>query len=332
MNIPTGIKDSRAVFAARFKSLTPSSENASSIQPWLFVDDAASMLSQDGPSQDGPSQEGLGQDGLGQDGKSHANFSRVPNLLVPGLLGDSVRSLVAPMAFAEKTLELDGYAIDVLWVNGRQGCDKNAAALYSQVMAAAQRHGSPVRLIGYSKGCTDIMHMLANHTDCHAVIDSVVSLAGVVYGTPLATRTPRWLDRLIQYLPVPGVAFGDGRALDDLASDYRKHWLGANPLPSSIHYASVVAVPTVDRISRALKPGYRRLAKYSVDNDSQVLATDSLLPGAELLAMVNADHWAIALPIGRASPLLSRWLVDQNDFPRTRLLQSIIDHMDGAGI
>ena len=236
------------------------------------------------------------------------------------------------MAFAEKTLELDGYSIDVSWVNGRQGCDKNAEALYPQVMAAAQRHGSPVRLIGYSKGCTDIMHLLANHTDCHAAIDSVVSLAGVVHGTPLAARTARWLDRLVQYLPLPGVKFGDGRALDDLAPEYRRRWLNAHPLPASIRYASVIAVPTADRISRLLKPGYRRLANTSVDNDSQVIATDSLLPNSELLAMVNADHWAIALPIGRTSPTLSRWLIDQNDFPRTRLLQTIIDHLDDVPI
>ena len=245
-------------------------------------------------------------------------------------MGDSVRSVVAPMAFAVKSLELDGYDIEVSWVNGRQGCDKNAARLYPQVMNAAQRHGSPVRLIGYSKGCTDTMHLLANHTDCHDAIDSVVSLAGVVHGTPLAARTATWLDRLVQYLPLPGVAFGDGRALDDLAPEFRRRWLSDHPLPPSIRYASVLAVPEPDRISRLLKSSYRRLAKSSVDNDSQVIATDSLLPDSELLALVNADHWAIALPIGRALPFLSRWLIEKNDFPRPRLLQAIIDHMDNV--
>ena len=326
MKIPSGIKDCRADFAARFHSLGSSTDKDGLAQRWLLDNNSIAappelpMEPRKYPRIDTSSGT------LSRPGDSR----RVPNLLVPGLLGDSVRTVVAPMAFAEKTLELDGYAIDVLWVNGRQGCDKNAAALYPQVMDAAQRHGSAVRLIGYSKGCTDAMHLLANHTDCHDVIDSVVSLAGVVHGTPLAARTATWLDRLVQYLPLPGVEFGDGRALDDLAPEFRRHWLSDHPLPPSIRYASVLAVPEPDRISKLLKSSYRRLAKISVDNDSQVLATDSLLPDSELLAMVNADHWAIALPIGRTLPFLSRWLIDENDFPRPRLLQAIIDHMDDA--
>ena len=310
MKIPSGIKDHRAEFAARFHSLAPSHQNDSDAQRWLIADNT-------------------GQSTRVEPVQRH-NGRRVHNLLVPGLLGDSVRKLVAPMAFAEKTLELDGYTIDVSWVNGRQGCEKNAAALYPQVMDAAQQRGGRVRLIGYSKGCADIMHLLADYPDCHSSIESVVSLAGVVQGTPLAARTARWLDRLVQYLPVPGVKFGDGRALDDLAPDYRRQWLATHSLPASIRYASVVAAPSVDRVSRALMPAYRRLAKISIENDSQVIAADSLLPDCELLAMVNADHWAIALPVGRALPLLSGWLIDKNDFPRTRLLQTIIDHMDNV--
>ena len=316
MKIPSDIKDCRADFAARFHSLDASIDNGGSDQDWLVGENTITAPFES--HTESPNDKSA----------TPVTRRRVPNMLVPGLLGDSVRTVVAPMAFAENILELDGYTIDVLWVNGRQGCDKNAAALYSQVMDAAQRHGSPVRLIGYSKGCTDIMHLLANHTDCHEAIDSVVSLAGVVHGTPLAARTATWLDRLVQYLPLPGVEFGDGRALDDLAPDFRKRWLSEHPLPSSIRYASVLAVPEPDRVSRLLKSSYRRLAKTDVDNDSQVIASDSLLPDSELLALVNADHWAIALPIGRALPYLSSWFIDKNDFPRPRLLQTIIDHMD----
>jgi len=314
VNVPSDIEDSRAAFAARFHSLGPSQDCGTNVFNPLVLGDRI------GSSIESPHSRPSRQ--------THSR--RVPNLVVPGLLGDAVRAVVAPMAFAEKILEMNGYAVDVLWVNGRQGCDKNASALYPQVMQAAQQYGSSVRLIGYSKGCTDIMHLLANHADCHEAVDSVVSLAGVVHGTPLAERTATWLDRLVQYLPLPGVEFGDGRALDDLAPDFRRQWLTDHPLPESIRYASVIAAPKPDRISRLLKSSYRRLARISADNDSQVIATDSLLPGGELLALVNADHWAIALPIGRALPFLTRWLIDKNDFPRARLLQAIVDHMDGV--
>lgn len=249
-------------------------------------------------------------------------------LIVPGLLGESVRQLVAPLAFAGLALELRDYDIDVAWVSGRHGCDRNAEVLYGQVMSAAERHGQAIHLIGYSKGCADALHLLANQPQCHAALRSVTSLAGVVAGTPLAAHSPRWMDLALQYLPLPGIPFGDGLALDDLDPGFRRAWLEQHPLPDSIRYASVVAAPSERQVSRLLQRSWHRLAEFDRHNDSQVIASDAMIPGSELLAVVNADHWAIALPIGKRVRWLSPWLIDQNDFPRTLLLQAIIDHLD----
>ena len=51
-------------------------------------------------------------------------------------------------------------------------------------------------------------------------------------------------------------------------------------------------------------------------NDSQTLFTDQLIPGSVLLGYLNADHWAVALPLDQAHPLLAATFTNRNAFPR----------------
>lgn len=252
---------------------------------------------------------------------------QTPCLIVPGLLGDSVRNLVAPMMCARKQLDCLGYSVKVAWVNGRTGCERNATALREQILREADSHGSAVDIIAYSKGCADSLCMLGKYHDTHDAVRSLVSLAGVVHGTPLAEDPPLLLRKLLQYFPLPGVPVGDGRAIVDMSHMVRQQWLAEHALPSSIYLASVVAAPSRSRVSRVLKGSYDKLASFSAANDSQVIDIDAMLPESDLLAIVNADHWAIALPVEKQLPLVSRFLVDQNTFPRNILLRAVIDHL-----
>ena len=251
----------------------------------------------------------------------------LPVLLVPGLLADSVKNLIAPVLFARAALALQGYCIDIAWVNGRSGCDLNARQLRRKVLSLSDREGSAITLIGYSKGCADAMHMLVNHPETRSSVDTLVSLAGVVGGSPLAASVSEITRALLNSFPIPGVARGDGRAIADLEPGYRRDWLKANHLPEAIRYASVIAVPEPAKVSRILLNGYRRLSATSVANDSQIIDCDAILPNSELLAVANADHWAIALPISRR---YGKWVqpwVNHNDYPRTVLLQAIIEYL-----
>lgn len=251
-----------------------------------------------------------------------------PCLLVPGLLGDTVRHVVAPMEGARRALAPDGYRVEVAWVNGRSGSSDNAALLRERVLEAVERHGEPLHLIGYSKGCTDALHLLADHPDTHAAIRSLTSLAGVVHGTPLAIGTPELLERWLRRVPLPGKGPGDGRAIDDLEPVFRAAHLAAHPPPDDIRYASVVAAPGIDRVSRVLRSSYRRLSRIDAANDSQVIARDAILPNGELLAVLNADHWAVALPIAAPDSgwrrWLGRWLITRNACARDILLAAIL--------
>jgi hypothetical protein len=42
-----------------------------------------------------------------------------------------------------------------------------------------------------------------------------------------------------------------------------------------------------------------------------------------LLGFVNADHWAVAVPINRNHPFIASHFVDKNAFPREVLAEAI---------
>ncbi len=257
-----------------------------------------------------------------------ASANALPTVIVPGLSGDTASAIVGPFMCARNEMAVQGYETEVVWLNGRTGCDDNASSLRDRVMSLADRYQSKVNLVGYSKGCADSMHMLVNHPQTHHCVNALVSLGGIVLGSPLADTTPTWMRRVVQYTPLPTSKFGDGSAIRDLTCEFRQDWLAQNELPETIRYASIAAAPAPERVSRILRKTYNNLAAHSIYNDSQVIDRATLLPNSELLATVNADHWAIALPFTRRwTSVLTHTLVNQNDFPRTLLLQGVIEHL-----
>jgi hypothetical protein len=74
----------------------------------------------------------------------------------------------------------------------------------------------------------------------------------------------------------------------------------------------------------ALKPSYNKLARIDGRNDGQVLFYDQVIPGSTLLGYVNADHWALAVPIARTHDMLGATFVNHNDFPREALLEALL--------
>jgi hypothetical protein len=48
-----------------------------------------------------------------------------------------------------------------------------------------------------------------------------------------------------------------------------------------------------------------------------------MIPGSVIMGFLNADHWAIAVPVDRSSAFLSSTLVNKNNFPREVLLEAL---------
>ena len=86
----------------------------------------------------------------------------------------------------------------------------------------------------------------------------------------------------------------------------------------------MVTFPEAEQISSVLKGSWKKLAKIDPRNDSQVIFYDQIIPGSTLLAYLNADHWAIAVPVAESHPFIGRHFVDRNAYPRQALFEAML--------
>jgi len=59
-------------------------------------------------------------------------------------------------------------------------------------------------------------------------------------------------------------------------------------------------------------------------NDSQVIFYDQVVPRSTLVGYLNADHWAIVVPIARTHETIGSMFVTQNAYPREALLEAVL--------
>jgi hypothetical protein len=55
---------------------------------------------------------------------------------------------------------------------------------------------------------------------------------------------------------------------------------------------------------------------------------DQIIPGSTLVAFLNADHWAVAVPVARQHPFVGSILVDHNDYPREAFLEALLRYIE----
>jgi len=77
-------------------------------------------------------------------------------------------------------------------------------------------------------------------------------------------------------------------------------------------------------VSSVLRPGFSRLWREGGPNDGMVLVRDQVIPDSTWLGCLNADHWAVAVPIARTHPTVAAAFVDHNDYPREALLEAVL--------
>ena len=67
-----------------------------------------------------------------------------------------------------------------------------------------------------------------------------------------------------------------------------------------------------------------KLSKQDPRNDGMMLFDDQFIPGSTFIGCVNADHWAVSVPIARTRPGFAKKFVNHNDYPREALLEAIL--------
>jgi hypothetical protein len=260
---------------------------------------------------------------------------------MPVALGPSRRRLIAAMVFGVAAdciepwleapgtvaahLRAHGYELWPIRIEGLSSTRRNAMLIRDAIMGLSVEPGaSRLVLIGYSKGTVDILEALVTYPELRGRVVAMVSVAGAVGGSPLANDAEQYQANLLRHFPGATCPPGDGGAVASLQARARQEWLAANPLPKDVRYYSLVTFPDPEHISSLLKLSYDKLAAVDGRNDSQVIFYDQVVPGGTLVGYLNADHWAVAVPIARRHPTVASTLVTRNAYPREALAEALL--------
>ncbi len=249
-------------------------------------------------------------------------------VLVSGLLNECTADFVSLFSAARPHVEKMGFKTDLILVGGLAGIRRNADRIRDAVADLKPVPGEKMVLLGYSKGAADLLEAVVRHPEVSERAAAVVSLAGAINGSPHAAALPGFTEGLLEKLFSTSCPDNHGEAIHDLRRSERLAWLTANPLPPSIRYYSVGAFADRGSISLILKPSYDRLAAVDPHNDGQMISQDMLIPGSTLLGFLNADHWAVALPLNRDHPRLTAAAITRNAYPREVLLETIARYIE----
>jgi hypothetical protein len=251
--------------------------------------------------------------------------ARLPMRLVviPGLSEECVADFIQPFSDSRSHLESLGFKTDFIMVSGLGGSARNASQIREAVAGMPMIADERLVFIGYSKGATDVLEAMVRYPELSSRTAAVVTLAGVVSGTPIADDVPEVLKKFADQVFEGKCPPGEGLAFESLSRKERLAWLSANRLPNTVRYYSLAAFTDRENISLLLRPSYDKLSLVDPLNDSQVVFHDALVPGGVLLGYLNADHWAVAMPFNRVHPTLAAAFVTRNAFPREVLLEAI---------
>lgn len=277
------------------------------------------------PCEEALTRVGTEPDGTGQPVDLGPSGQHLVAAIVAGVGYECFKPWLNPPGTVVTHLRQFGYDAMLLSVDALSGTTHNARQIRDAIMAMPLEPGAPrLVLIGYSKGAPDILEALVTYPEIRPRVAAMVSAAGAIGGSPLANDVEQYHAELLQYFPGATCEEGDGGAVQSLRPATRKAWLAQNPLPTGLRYYSVVTFPQPERISSILESSYEKLARIDARNDSQMIFYDQVVPGSTLLGYLNADHWAVAVPIARTHPTVGSLFVTQNLYPREALTEAIL--------
>jgi dienelactone hydrolase len=246
-------------------------------------------------------------------------------VFVGGIGYECVHAWLEPAGTVERHLAQNGYGLRSVKVDGLSSSAHNARQIRDALLAMNEEPGGPrLVLIGYSKGAPDILEAVTAFPEIRSRVAAVVSASGTIAGSPLANDAEQYQAAMFRHFPDATCTEGDGGGVESLRTSVRRSWLAANPLPKDFPYYSLVTFPDPGHISSVLKPGYRKLSRIDGRNDGQMVFYDQVIPGSTLMGYVNADHWAIALPIARSHERIGSWFATENAYPREALAEAIM--------
>ena len=250
-------------------------------------------------------------------------------LIVPGLGWECLAEWLDYDMSGPKHIARFGFEARMVPVAGLSSSEHNARQIRDYIAALPEEDADrKLILLGYSKGAPDALVALASYPEVAERVVAMVSLAGAVKGSPLADDAKQADANLLTLFPGSKCEKGDEGAVDSLKTAERLAFLEEHELPEHIAYYSIVTSASPERISFGLRPSYNSLSKIDPRNDSQLLFYDQMIPGSTLLALLDGDHWAVAVPVAENHEFIAGVLVDQNKFPREALMEATVRYIE----
>ena len=280
------------------------------------------------PCDDALTRVGTEPAGSGKPVPLGASSRKLIAAVVPGIGYDCFSKWLQVPGTSAGHVKQFGFEQRFIQVDALSGTTRNARQIRDAVMAMDVGPGGPdsprIVLVGYSKGAPDALEAIVNHPEMRSRVAAVVSVAGAIGGSALANDAEQYQADLLQHFPGAACDAGDGGAVASLRPAVRKAWMAQNPLPAGVPFYSVVTLPQPERISSILRGSASKLSQIDGRNDSQVIFYDQVIPGSTLVAYLNADHWAVVVPIARAHETIGSLFVTQNAYPREALLEAAL--------
>ena len=232
----------------------------------------------------------------------------------------------------------------LLWGNGGDilSADGTRPAVIFSVLDAPERNAEKIAAylkehpgkyiaIGHSKGAVDLMVALHNHQVVRDNVAALVSVAGAISGSRLIDfgkdTTIVGFRKAVRDSGLGNCRIEDGGGIDSMRRDMRNAFLRTWRPASSLRMYSLVGVVDKDQTSKPLHTMWELQSLYSIDQDSQMVAEEAIIPGARFLGAARGDHWALALPFWEHPNQDIKKRVDKNRYPRTALLEAIVRYV-----
>jgi len=289
------------------------------------LEERGSTLPDSRPCEDALTRYGVEPAGTGQPVELGQADRRLVAVVVPGLGWDCFANWVDVKETSATHVRQFGYDMVAMKVEGLSSSAANARQIRDAIMAMEPVNNEPhLVLIGYSKGAPDILEAVVSYPEIRQRIAAVVGISGAIEGSPFAKHVKRSQLKLLRHFPGAECSAGDGGAVESLLPETRQAWLSENPLPDDFPYYSLVTCPEPERISSFLKHSYKKVGRVDVRNDGMVIFPGQFIPNSTFIGCVNADHWAVAVPVARSHPNLAPLFFDENDYPREALAEALL--------
>jgi pimeloyl-ACP methyl ester carboxylesterase len=248
-------------------------------------------------------------------------------LLVGGLGAECFAPKVETFKDAADHLATHGITSHRIPVAGFGTTDANAQTIRDFVVA---RNEPKFIALTHSKGAADFMRAMEKFPGDMTRVQALITVAGAVGGSWLADDLAALNEAIggaIGQACLPAVQALSANGIDSMRRQTRQEYLAR--VEHTWRAYSISAVSTKDQTSKALQKLWQRLLPYGLEQDSQVMEREAIVPGGRYLGRALGDHLAVAFPFS-TTPNLPASVHEQfnrNAYPRPALIEAAVRYV-----